>query len=208
MPKIPKSANKAKACLYPDEDAKLCSCPAVLLERRIAYGILMREGMRASELAQLHFGDVDLERGRIRLDENKTDKRGRGRSLALECFVRSTTCYPRCVATVLARGQLASPMVPRTQCQRPMGRFGRPLDGEWLRVRRSLQTLSVNGFGTDSDVRTDPRRRSRCDSENLRRERWDRFAASHCPIVSPSPRGRVPSGHVERKRGVPTPAGL
>jgi site-specific DNA recombinase len=27
----------------------------------------------------------------------------------------------------------------------------------WLRVRRSLRTLSVNGFGTDSDVRTDPR---------------------------------------------------
>lgn len=78
----------------------------------------------------------------------------------------------------------------------------------WLRVRRSLRTLSVNAFGTDSYLRTDPRRRSRCDSENLRRERWDRFAASHRPIVSPSPRGRVPSGHVERKRGVPAPAGL
>ncbi|MEZ4224709.1 MAG: recombinase family protein [Polyangiaceae bacterium] len=82
-----------------------------------------------------------------------------------------------------------------------------PGDG-WLRVRRSLRTLSVNAFGTDSYLRTDPRRRSRCDSENLRRERWDRFAASHRPIVSPSPRGRVPSGHVERKRGVPAPAGL
>jgi hypothetical protein len=77
-----------------------------------------------------------------------------------------------------------------------------------LRVRRSLRTLSVNGFGTDSDVRTDPRRRSHCDSENLRRGRWDRFAASHCPIVSPSPRDRVPLGHVERKRAAPTPAGL
>lgn len=73
MPRIPKSANKAKSCLFPDEDAKLCSCSAVLLERRIAYGILTREGMRASELAQLHFRDLDLERGRIRLDENKTD---------------------------------------------------------------------------------------------------------------------------------------
>ncbi len=73
MPRIPKSANKAKACLFPDEDAKLCSCRAVLLERRIAYGILAREGMRASELGELRFHDVDLQRGRIRLDENKTD---------------------------------------------------------------------------------------------------------------------------------------
>lgn len=80
--------------------------------------------------------------------------------------------------------------------------------GSWLRVRRTLRTLSVNGFGTDSDVRADPRPRSRCDSENLRRERWDRFADSLCPIVGPSPRERVPSGHVERKRGVPAPAGL
>jgi integrase len=73
MPTIPKSANKAKSTLFPDEDAKLCSCPAVALERRIAYGILAREGMRASELGELRFSDVDLVRGRVRLDENKTD---------------------------------------------------------------------------------------------------------------------------------------
>jgi integrase len=73
MPKIPKSANKAKSCLFPDEDAKLLSCAAVPLERRVAYGILSREGMRASELSDLRWSDVDLERGRVRLDENKTD---------------------------------------------------------------------------------------------------------------------------------------
>lgn len=77
-----------------------------------------------------------------------------------------------------------------------------------LRVRRSLRTLSVNASGTDSDVRTDPRWRSHCDCENLRRERWDRFADSLCPILSRSPRDRVPLGHVERRRAVPTPAGL
>ncbi len=73
MPRIPKSANKAKSCLFPDEDAKLVGCSAVPLERRLAYGILTREGMRASELALLRWRDVDLERGRVRLDENKTD---------------------------------------------------------------------------------------------------------------------------------------
>ncbi len=73
MPKIPKSANKAKACLYPAEDAKLLACEAVPVERRLAYGILAREGMRASELGALRWRDVDLEHGRLRLDENKTD---------------------------------------------------------------------------------------------------------------------------------------
>jgi len=73
MPKIPKSANKAKAFLYPAEDAKLLACATIPLERRLAYGILDREGMRASELERLRWRDLDLEHGRIRLDENKTD---------------------------------------------------------------------------------------------------------------------------------------
>jgi integrase len=41
--------------------------------RRIAYGFLTREGMRKGELASLRWGDLDLERGRVKLDENKTD---------------------------------------------------------------------------------------------------------------------------------------
>jgi integrase len=73
MPKIPKSANKAKACLYPSEDAQLVGCARVALERRLAYGILAREGMRASELSSLRWRDLDLKHGRVRLDENKTD---------------------------------------------------------------------------------------------------------------------------------------
>ncbi len=48
-------------------------CSTVLLERRIAYGVLTREGMRASELQRLQWRDVDLEPGRVKLDENKTD---------------------------------------------------------------------------------------------------------------------------------------
>ncbi len=73
MPKVPKSANKAKTSLYPSEDAKLLGCRDVLLERRLAYGILAREGMRASELGTLRWRDVDLKHGRVRLDANKTD---------------------------------------------------------------------------------------------------------------------------------------
>jgi integrase len=73
MPKVPKSANKAKAFLYPAEDAKLLACTEIPIERRLAYGILDREGMRASELEDLKWRDLDLEHGRVRLDENKTD---------------------------------------------------------------------------------------------------------------------------------------
>jgi integrase len=73
MPKVPKSANKAKGFLYPEEDAKLLGCLEVPLIRRLAYGVLAREGMRASELEALRWRDVDLTIGLVRLDENKTD---------------------------------------------------------------------------------------------------------------------------------------
>jgi hypothetical protein len=72
MPKVPKTADKAKSYLYPEELAKLLGCKEVALERRIAYGILAHEGMRASELERLKWRDVDLEKGRVKLDENKT----------------------------------------------------------------------------------------------------------------------------------------
>ncbi|MGH7434223.1 MAG: tyrosine-type recombinase/integrase, partial [Polyangiaceae bacterium] len=72
MPKVPKSARKAKSCLFPADDVKLLRCRKVDLVRRLAYGILAREGMRASELERLKWQDVDLDQGRIRLDKNKT----------------------------------------------------------------------------------------------------------------------------------------
>jgi integrase len=72
--------SKAKECLYPDEDAKLLDGKAthpgkadVPLLRRFAYGFLSREGMRTDEMASLRWRDVDLERGRVTLDKNKTD---------------------------------------------------------------------------------------------------------------------------------------
>lgn len=74
--------------------------------------------------------------------------------------------------------------------------------------RRRLRTLSLNAFGTDSYIRTDPRWRSHCESESLHRGRWDTFADSHCPVMRPAPARRVPSGHVGRTRAVPAPAGL
>lgn len=71
LPRVPD--NVAKECLYPDEDRALLSCVDVPLLRRLCYGFLDREGMRADEAGELQWRDVDLVRGRVDLDENKTD---------------------------------------------------------------------------------------------------------------------------------------
>jgi integrase len=65
---------KAKECLYPDEERRLLECTDVPLPRRLAYGFLTREGMRTDELARLTWADVDLVHNRVDLDEKKTDK--------------------------------------------------------------------------------------------------------------------------------------
>ena len=67
--------SKAMAYLYPDEDGKLlATAPSVVpLCYRILYGFLDREGLRSSEAASLTWSDLDLKRGAIALDKNKTD---------------------------------------------------------------------------------------------------------------------------------------
>ncbi len=59
--------------LYPDEDAILLRCSEISVVRRLFYGVGDREGMRREEAARLRWSDLNLERGLIRLDENKTD---------------------------------------------------------------------------------------------------------------------------------------
>ena len=66
-------AAKAKAWLYPDEDRALLGAMEIPLCYRLLYGFLAREGMRAGEAAALTWGNLDLERGAITLDNNKTD---------------------------------------------------------------------------------------------------------------------------------------
>ncbi|WP_434048067.1 MULTISPECIES: tyrosine-type recombinase/integrase [Sorangium] len=71
LPKV--GASKQKCWLYPNEDARLMGCTSVPLCARVLYGFLDREGPRLSEAARLTFADLDLERGVLMLDENKTD---------------------------------------------------------------------------------------------------------------------------------------
>ena len=67
------SKKKAFGYLYPDEDRRLMACTQIPLEFRLLWGFLMREGMRSDEAASLVWSDLDLVRGAVRLDENKTD---------------------------------------------------------------------------------------------------------------------------------------
>jgi integrase len=66
-------SNKAFTCLWPKEEEQLMACGGPPLVRRLLFGVLAREGMRREEAAGLRWRDVDLERGVVRLDENKTD---------------------------------------------------------------------------------------------------------------------------------------
>lgn len=71
---MPKGGSKlARVFLYPSEDAKLMRCADVPLCYRLLYGFLAREGLRSGEARALRWSDLDLERGVIKLDENKTD---------------------------------------------------------------------------------------------------------------------------------------
>lgn len=77
MPKVKRG--KAFSFLYPEEDAKLLGCrptaekPGVELVERLFFGFLAREGMREGEALALEWTDLDLRRGTIRLDTNKSD---------------------------------------------------------------------------------------------------------------------------------------
>lgn len=84
VPKRPKL--KAMAWLYPDEDARLLACTGVALFWRMLWGVLAREGMRAGEACRLTWADLDLRRGMVKLDKNKTDD---PRSWALDPGVRA-----------------------------------------------------------------------------------------------------------------------
>lgn len=63
---------RATGYLYPREDLALMACADVALVRRLLYGLLHREGMRAEEALSLEWTDLDLEAGSVRLDKNKS----------------------------------------------------------------------------------------------------------------------------------------
>ncbi len=64
---------KALAYLYPDEDRRLLECRNVPFCYRLLWGFLTREGMREGEALSLTWAELDLKRGAVRLDKNKTD---------------------------------------------------------------------------------------------------------------------------------------
>jgi hypothetical protein len=67
------NSRKAMTYLYPVNDQALLACTAVPFGYRLLWGFLAREGMREGEALGLTWNVVDLVRGMVRLDENKTD---------------------------------------------------------------------------------------------------------------------------------------
>ncbi len=76
LPRV--ECKKAEEFLYPDEEARLLACAGdgehegVPLNDRMLYGFATREGMRQEEMERLTWGEIDLKRGIVRQDENKT----------------------------------------------------------------------------------------------------------------------------------------
>jgi integrase len=101
----PKSAaRRAYAYLYPDEDRRLLACSALPLAFRLLWGFLVREGTRENEALSLTWECVDLKRGAIRLDKNKTDD---PRSWALDAgVVRALRVYRECFRSDASAGGL------------------------------------------------------------------------------------------------------
>jgi integrase len=69
----PAPPRKAMSHLYPDEEMQLLGCRNLPLCDRVLYGFLDREGLRADEAFALEPRDIDLDRGAIVLDKNKTN---------------------------------------------------------------------------------------------------------------------------------------
>src|SRR5690606_11361994 len=88
LPKV--KGQKVASYLYPAEDSRLLACQQIPLQRRLLWGFLAREGMRIGEAQALQWADVDLERGAVRLDRNKSDD---PRAWALDAGV--TACLRR-----------------------------------------------------------------------------------------------------------------
>jgi integrase len=80
LPRAPNAESIAKESLLPSEEATLLAGRdeagevVVPLEYRIAYAFLHREGMRKGEVRRLTWGDIDLKKGIVSLDENKTER--------------------------------------------------------------------------------------------------------------------------------------
>jgi integrase len=80
LPKKPRSDSIAKEALLPSEETRLLAGvdaqgkAVVPLAYRVAYAFMHREGMRKGEARRLTWADLNLGKGMVSLDENKTDR--------------------------------------------------------------------------------------------------------------------------------------
>ncbi|MEJ7727921.1 MAG: site-specific integrase [Polyangiaceae bacterium] len=116
--------------IYPDEDAALLAHRAVPLCYRVLLGFLAREGCRPGEAAALTFRDLDLKRGILNLDRNKTDE------------PRDWVMDPGVVRALVAwrplRGAVGHDHVFTDEQGRPVVRWARDADGKAMQDQPEL----------------------------------------------------------------------
>lgn len=127
----PSRYKKAVAFLYPDEDAALLALVEVPVHLRVLFGFLAREGMRLGEAINLDWKDLDLRKGVVRLDQNKTND---PRSWTLrQDVVKALRRW-----AILSRTRVG-PVFHRVGATRPI-----PVTRLAKRLRRHLQQAGVN----------------------------------------------------------------
>lgn len=129
---------KAAAYLYPDEEAQLLASKKVPMHYRMFFGLQAREGARASELLSLASKDVDLERGIVKLDQNKT---GRPRAWKLtDGTVKALKRWQNLLGPrALATGLLL--VDPKTGKKVPAGKGARQLRAALQKAKVSREEL-------------------------------------------------------------------
>ncbi len=130
-------SNKRFNYLMPEEESQLLACTDVPLVYRVFFGVLDREGLRVSELRELRWENLDLERGLLTLDQNKTDdarvwKMDDGVVAALEKWKERQSPRVRRAGFVIAH--------PRTGRRFPKGKAAPVL-------RRSLRKAGIEREG-------------------------------------------------------------
>lgn len=145
-----KNGRRVLAYLYPEEERRLMAAADVPLAYRLLWGFLAREGTRAGETRALTWGDLDLKRGAIRLEKNKSDD---PRSWALdEGTARALRAYRKRFRSDVDRDDLVFVDV-----------HGRPLEKTGLAplFRSHLQAIGLEDERPELFTWTDERQRIR-----------------------------------------------
>lgn len=136
---------RAFTYLYPDEEAQALRCARIPLEERVMLGLIARNGMRISEAVGLTLGDLDMRRGNLSLDVNKT-RSPRAWKLDPDC-VRALRIW----MTICPPAGPDSRLFPNARLQHAAIRYRTQL--KWAKVGAGSPTRTRELFATTAERR-------------------------------------------------------